>query len=202
MNLSITQLAKLSSILALAGCAASTPAPVLLALPPAVAISAPAAVVLTSAVPLLAVRRVGIPEYLQSRRVRYRADASTLAEWPNTYWAERIEIGVAREFNAALRTQLPNWGLCDATCGDQTPALSAQIDLVPMDYVRRLQHLQAKVRITLSSPGAQPRVLQAQELSYDLPAAADTPQAHAEALTELLRQVAASTAAMVIAQPR
>ena len=205
--LSITRLAQLGAALALAGCAASTPAPVLLALPPALAMGATSTAPSTApsasgAAPLLAVRRIGIPEYLTSRRVRYRADASTLAEWPNTFWAERIEIGVAREFNAALRARLPSWGLCDATCGDQLPALSVQVEMVPMDYVRRLQRLQAKARITLSSAGAQPGVLQAQEFTYDLPAAADTPQAHAEALTDLLNQVAASTAAMVSALPR
>ena len=92
----------------LAGCAASpSPTPVLLSLPPAVTAAAPVAVPAASTSPaLLAIRRVGIPEYLVARRVRYRADASTLAEWPNTYWAERIEIGVSREFVSALRPRV------------------------------------------------------------------------------------------------
>ena len=183
----------------LAACAASSPAPVLLTLPPvaqAVA-AAPAMPNASAASPLLAVRRINIPEYLVSRRVRYRADASTLAEWPNTYWAERIEIGVSREFMSALRAQLPNWSLCDTSCGDQVPALTLQVDLVPMDYLRSAQKLQARARITLSGAGVSPTVIQTQELAYDLPATADTAQAQAQTIATLLQQVAAATAPLI-----
>jgi uncharacterized lipoprotein YmbA len=190
--------------LAMSGCASSpSPAPILLSLPPAVASLASSAV--TEAPPaagagsprLLAIRRVGIPEYLVARRVRYRSDASTLAEWPNTYWAERIEIGVSREFMSALRQQLPGWELCESTCGDREPSLALQVDMVPMDFLRSAQQLQARARITVSSAGAAPRTLQATELTYALPAAADTAQAQAGAVTELLRRVAAATAPLV-----
>ena len=185
----------------LGACASSSPAPVLLTLPPAVAAVAvpPAA---AASAPLLAVRRVNIPEYLVARRVRYRADASTLAEWPNTYWAERVEIGISREFVSALRQQLPGWALCDTNCGDQPPALSLQVDLVPMDYLRASQKLQARARITLSIGAAVPKVLQTQELPYELSGAADSAQAHAQLIAELIRQVAAAAAPMVkSAQP-
>lgn len=182
----------------LAACASPSPAPVLLTLPPAVlpsvAAAAPGPV---ASAPWLAVRRVTLPEYLVARRVRYRADASTLAEWPNTFWAERIEIGVSREFVAALRQQLPGWALCDTGCGDQSPALSLQVDLVPLDYLRGAQKLQARARITVSGAGASPRTLQTQELAYELPASADTPQAQAQAMAALIQQVAASAAQLV-----
>ena len=183
----------------LAACAASSPAPVLLTLPPAAqtVATAPATPNATAASPLLAVRRVNIPEYLVSRRVRYRADASTLAEWPNTYWAERIEIGVSREFMSALRLQLPGWSLCDTSCGDQVPALTLQVDLMPMDYLRSAQKLQARARITLSGAGVSPKVIQTQELAYDLPASADTAQAQAQTIATLLQQVAAATAPLI-----
>ena len=194
---------KLASTLAvtalLAACAASSPAPVLLTLPPvaqAVA-AAPAAPSSTAAPPLLAVRRINIPEYLVARRVRYRADASTLAEWPNTYWAERIEIGVSREFMSALRAQLPGWSMCDTSCGDQVPALTLQVDLVPMDYLRSAQKLQARARITLSGAGVSPKVIQTQELAYDLPASADTAQAQAQTIATLIQQVAQATAPLI-----
>jgi uncharacterized lipoprotein YmbA len=184
---------------ALAGCAAAPLPPVLLTLPPAVtAMAPPAAPATTAAAPLLAIRRVHIPEYLVSRRVRFRADASTLAEWPNTYWAERIEIGVSREFVAALRQQLPGWALCDATCGDQPPSLALQVDLVPMDFIRSTRRLQARARVTVSSASASPRVLQTQELLYDLPADGDTPQAQAQAMTELIRQLAVAVGPLVV----
>ncbi len=182
----------------LAACAASSPAPVLLTLPPAALSTAGvAASSAATATPLLAVRRINIPEYLVSRRVRYRADASTLAEWPNTYWAERIEIGVSREFLSDLRAQLPGWSLCDTSCGDQVPALTLQVDLVPMDYLRSAQKLQARARITLSGAGVSPKVIQTQELAYDLPATADTAQAQAQTIATLIQQVAAATAPLI-----
>ena len=180
----------------LAACASPSPAPVLLTLPPAAATAAVAPVAAASA-PVLAVRRVNIPEYLVARRVRYRADASTLAEWPNTYWAERIEIGVSREFLAALRQQLPGWAFCDTNCGDQVPTLSLQVDLVPMDYLRASQKLQARARISVSSDTTVPRVLQTQEVPYELTASADTAQAQAQLIGELIRQVAQAAAPLV-----
>jgi uncharacterized lipoprotein YmbA len=186
----------------LAGCAASPSAPpVLLSLPPAVATSAPPAapaVSATAAPPLLAIRRVGIPEYLVARRVRYRADASTLAEWPNTFWAERIEIGVSRELVSALRQQLPGWAVCESNCGELQPAVALQVEMVPMDFVRSTHRLQARARITLSG-GSSAHVLSTEERVYDLPATADTPQAHAQAMTELIRQVAQAAAPLVLA---
>ena len=186
----------------LAACASPSPAPVLLTLPPNATPLASNTPGTPASAPLLAVRRVNIPEYLVARRVRYRADASLLAEWPNTFWAERIEIGVSREFVSAMRQQLPGWALCDTSCGDALPALSLQVDLVPMDYVRSTGRLQARARIVLSSGSVPPRELKSQETSYDLPAGGDTAQAHAQAISELIRQVAQAAAPMVSSAPR
>ncbi|HZT55589.1 MAG TPA: ABC-type transport auxiliary lipoprotein family protein [Burkholderiaceae bacterium] len=182
----------------LAACAASSPAPVLLTLPP-VALPVPTAASsgTPAAAPLLAVRRVNIPEYLVARRVRYRADAATLAEWPNTYWAERIEIGVSREFVAALRAQLPGWSICDTNCGDQVPTLTLQVSLLPMDYLRSGQMLHAHARIALSGAGVPAKLLDTQALSVDIASNADTAQGHAQAITTLIEQVAAAAAPMV-----
>ncbi len=189
----------------LTACAAAPPRPVLLTLPPAGSpLSASAAPLPASAAstPLLAVRRVVIPEYLVSRRVRYRADASTLAEWPNTYWAERIEIGVSREFVSALRQQLPGWSVCDANCGDQRPALALQVELVPLDYLRGERMLQSRARLTLSAGGAPPEVLRTEEMTYQVPGDADTAQGQAQAMAKLIGQVSAAAAPMIrAAQP-
>jgi uncharacterized lipoprotein YmbA len=195
MNASKSWVALLASLLA--ACASPAPAPVLLTLPPAGLSPIAATPGASASAPLFAVRRVNIPEYLVARRVRYRADASTLAEWPNTYWAERIEIGVSREFVAALRQQLPGWALCDTNCGEQSPALSLQVDLLPLDYLRSTQKLQARARITVSGAGAAPKTLQTQELAFELPASADTPQAQAQAMAALIQQVAASAAPLI-----
>ena len=200
MNL-LLKLAPLASIglaALLAACASPSPAPVLLTLPP-VLMPAPtnAAPATPAAAPLLAVRRINIPEYLVARRVRYRTDAATLAEWPNTYWAERIEIGVSREFVSALRQQLPGWSMCDTNCGDQVPALTLQVNLVPMDYLRSAQKLQGRARITLSGAGVSGKVIDTKELSVDIPATADTAQGHAQAIATLIEKVAAETAPMI-----
>jgi uncharacterized lipoprotein YmbA len=200
MNLPNARIASMLLAGLLAACASPSPAPVLLTLP-ATATASPGAAAESpgagASAPLLAVRRVNIPEYLVARRVRYRADASTLAEWPNTYWAERIEIGVSREFVAALRTHLPGWSLCDTNCGDESPTLSLQVDLVPLDYLRGTRKLQARARIVVSGTGAAPKALQAQEVAYELPGHADTPQAQAQAMAMLIQQVAAAAAPLV-----
>jgi uncharacterized lipoprotein YmbA len=196
MNLLIQRAAPLLATTLLAACASPSPAPVLLTLPPAVAAAmvAPAA---AASAPVLAVRRVHIPEYLVARRVRYRADASTLAEWPNTYWAERIEIGVSREFVSALRQQLPGWSLCDTNCGDQIPTLALEVELVPLDYLRAPQKLLARARITVSSGAVVPQILQTREIPYELTGGGDTAQAQAQAIAELVRQVAQAAAPLV-----
>ncbi len=201
MNLPHRFAAPLLTACVLAACASSTPAPVLLTLPPALAtaptptgnLSASAA----APAPVLAVRRLNLPEYLVARRVRYRADASTLAEWPNTYWAERIEIGMSREFAAALRRQLPGWTLCNGQCGDLTPQLSLQIDFAPLDFVRATQKLQARARMTVSDGGAPPKVLRTAEAGFDIAAGGDTAQAQAQAMAELVRQAALVAAPLV-----
>ena len=193
-----------ASAASLSGCS-STPsaAPVLLTRPSAQAgaVASNSADAAASAAapnqPLLAVRRIAIPEYLVARRVRYRADPSTLAEWPNTYWAERIEVGVSREFISALRAQLPGWSLCENNCGDRSPTLAVQVEMVPMDYLRSAQKLQARARVVVSSAGSNPRVLQTQETSYELSASADTAQGQAQAVADLIRQVAGATATAV-----
>jgi len=196
----------LSAAALLSGCTTSSPtAPLLLTLPSVPLVAKPMSdaqrspdaglpntAPTTPTTPLLAIRRVDIPEYMVARRVRYRTDTSTLAEWPNTYWAERIEIGVSRAFGAALRQELPDWALCDTTCADQRPTLALQVELTPMDYLRSARQLQARARITISSTGATPRVLRTEDLSFELTASADTPQAQAQAIASLIQKVAAA----------
>jgi uncharacterized lipoprotein YmbA len=182
----------------LIGCAAQSPAPVLLTLPPATtAAASPSVPDAAGSAPLLIVRRVNIPEYLVARRVRYRTDSSTLAEWPNTYWAERIEIGVSREFISALRQQLPGWALCEGSCGDQVPALTLAVDLQQLDYLRATQKLQASARIAVTGPGASSKTLQSQYLTYELAASGDTAQAQAQTMAQLIQQLASSAATLI-----
>ncbi len=190
-------LVTMTAAVLLAACASPAPPRVLLTLPSAVAIGAPAAAPAASSAPVLVVRRVSLPEYLVSRRVRYRADPSTLAEWPNTYWAERIEVGVSRAFVAALEQQLPGWNLCTAHCAEAPAALVLQLDLAPMDYLRSAHELRARARITLSRPGPSLHMLETRELPYIVVTTADSPQGQAQAMTQLIREVAHAAGAMV-----
>ena len=190
-----------AALAALLAACASAPPPMLLTLPPAVPSAAAAAPVAPGTPRVLAAGRPEIPEYLVARRVRYRAEASTLGEWPDAFWAERIEVGVGREFNAALRERLPGWRLCEANCSEQSPAASLQVMLTRMDYVRGERRLKANARIMLWSTERVPRLLQGGEFGYDIGGDADTPQSQAATVTELLRRVAADAAASVAKVP-
>jgi uncharacterized lipoprotein YmbA len=194
--------AALSLAALIAGCASPTPPPVLLALP-ALAGATPTAAGSAGVPPrVLALRRVAIPEYLVARRVRYRADASTLAEWPHTFWAERIEVAVMREFAAALRQRLPGWTVCEAACADLAPELNLQVDLAPLDYLRGARRLDARARMVLATAGAVPRTLDARELAFSIAVAADGAPGQAQALSELLGALAQQVAPLVQAAPR
>jgi uncharacterized lipoprotein YmbA len=191
-----------AALIAMLAACASAPPPVLLTLPPgATAVPSAVAPAAPVAVRVLAVSRPEIPEYLLARRVRYRAEASTLGEWPDTFWAERIEIGVAREFTAALRERLPGWRLCEASCSEQSPAASLQVVLTRMDYLRSERRLKATVRISVWRTERAQVPLRGGEFSFDIPGDADTPQSQARASTELLRRVAAEAATLVAAAP-
>ena len=194
----------LAAALALGACAAPRPPATLLTLPPSVPLASSPAAPLDARAPTLALRRVGLPEYLLARRVRYRADAATLADWPDTYWAERIEVAASREFSAALRAALPGWSICEADCAERTPVLALQVELGALDAVRPARRLQARARWVVSTvgTGSATTAQLTQEQGFDLPMAADTPQAQAQAMTELLRQLAQASAAAVVSARR
>jgi uncharacterized lipoprotein YmbA len=205
--------AALSLSAVLWGCASSAPpAATLLALPtlgePAAGATAAAPDPAAPERPVLVVRRLQLPEYLLARRVRYRAGDTTVDDWPGTFWAERIEVGMTRELSAALRARLPGWTLCNAACnggdGSATPApalrsRTLQLEFAPLDYRRDRRELIAVVRGTLGAPdGAPPQRV---ERRYVLQAGADTPQAHAAVLGELLQRVAADVAPLATVAP-
>ena len=186
----------------LSGCA-STPAPTLLTLPaavaarPATANPALSPVVQPAPMPVLALSRVDAPEYIVSRRVRYRTDSSTLAEWPDTYWAERIEVSLSRELVAALRQQLPGWSICEANCAEASPAAAMRVVLNRMDYTRGDRTLRANVRIVVTTADLIPRGLHDRELSYEIAGGADSAQAQARAYADLLARVAVDASSLV-----
>jgi uncharacterized lipoprotein YmbA len=188
-----------AAAVAFAGCTTTSP-PLLLTLPRMEGAAAATSPSMPSP-RVLAVRRLVLPEYLLARRVRYRADDSTLAEWPDAYWSERIEVAVTRELHGALRRHLPGWTLCEGSCGERSPALSLEVQWERMDFVRSARRLDARARLLLWDGQRPPRLAWTQDLVSAIPADADTPQAHARALTVLLDQVAAEAARTVMSLP-
>lgn len=185
------------SLTALAGCASAPPS-VLLSLPAASATSAATVRTVTPSMQVLAVGRIEVPEYLVSRRVRYKIDSSTVGEWPETYWAERIEIGMARQFNAALQKRLPDWRVCEANCTPQGATMSLQLAIVQLDYVRSEKRLVGKVVMHLEDTGSARQVLRGEERDYQVAATGDTAQAQAQALTDLLGEIANDAATLSV----
>jgi uncharacterized lipoprotein YmbA len=145
----------------------------------------------------LAIARLDIPEYLVSRRVRYRTDGSTLAEWPDTFWAERIEVGMSREFASALRARLPGWRLCESQCAEWSPVAGLRVVIDRMDYSRVQRQLKASARVAVVRHDTDARSVNSQRLDYEVKAEADTPQAQAQAYADLLDRLATDAAAAV-----
>lgn len=194
----------------LAGCASAPPSATLLALPslgaPGAAGTAGAAVAAVppdaaaGAAPVLIVRRPVLPEYLLARRVRFRVGDTVVDDWPGVFWAERIEVALTRELTAALRAQLPGWTLCEGECtagGVEPRAQTLRLEFAPLDYRRDRRELFTEVRAVLQDANGTLR--QRTERRYTLQASADTPQAHAAVLGELLRRVAGDVAPVVAA---
>lgn len=191
----------ITAVMSLGACASSDPPPLLLTLPSSALQAAPAAAPPASAPRTLVLQRVGLPEYLLSRRVRFRDSASSLADWPHTWWAERIEIGVTREMTAALRARLPGWRVCESTCADDSrDQVRLHIDFQALDFVRAggSAKLQA---VALAHAMRGDTTLWRAEQRLALDAAADTPRAHASAISDALRSVADTLAARVRETP-
>lgn len=186
-----------AAALLLSACAGPVKSPLLLTLPApagaAAAVSAAPALPGASA-PVLVLRRVGLPEYLLSHRVRYRDAASTLAEWPDTVWAERIEVGVTRALSDALRRRLPGWTVCEGACADGASGTAVlRVDLMPLDLLRPQHRLQGTARASVAV-GTETRPRWSLTQALDVPAAADTPQGHATALAQALDELASAVA--------
>lgn len=135
---------------------------------------------------VIALRRVELPEYLLSRHVRYRDGSSTLAEWPDAVWAERLEIGVTRELAAALRQRLPGSTVCEGSCDGTSAGATLRVELSALDFRRAPGRLQVSGAGQFSRAGATSWTM----LSFEQPAAGDTPQAHVEAIGTALGRVA------------
>ncbi|UZG44730.1 PqiC family protein [Caldimonas thermodepolymerans] len=187
------RLAACAALLALLGaCAGPRPAATLLTLPP----TPPAAAMPTMAPgPVVVVRRIALPEYLQSRRVRYRSGSSTLEEWPHVAWAERIDVGASRHLVAGLRAALPGWVVCESDCPSGPDERLLKVELASFDYDRAARTVHGEARISIAAPAAPQRLLRTAVHREALAVGADTPEGQAQAMAQLLQQVARAAAA-------
>lgn len=194
-----THLARLACAMALAGLLAacsSAPPPRFITLPASEAplAASPAASAGGIAGPVLVVRRVGVPEYLDVSAVRFRAEDSTLGEWPNTTWAERPAVALTRELVARLRVALPGWTVCDGACPGGLSGWVLQAEWGPLDYQRDSKQLRAELRYTVTTADASTAPRSAVK-RLSLPVSPDSASGQARALAAVVDDAARTIAA-------
>jgi uncharacterized lipoprotein YmbA len=197
----------LSALGALSACS-SLPPPTLLSLPlPSEPAPAATTSVLAKAVPpassassaaaakFLIVRRVNVPEYLQTDAVRYRAADNTLAEWPGTAWAERLEVGLTGHLVLQLRQALPpGWSVCDAHCPAWPNGLVLVVDISPLDYVRPAGQLRADVHWRVMDASGAPKLVSSGGSALTEAVTPDSPVGQATAMSKVLGNIALEVA--------
>ncbi len=120
------RVAALALLPVLACCAA--PQPRLFLLSNNVALPPPPAT--ATARPLLVVRTVVLPEYLDRRAVIYRSSDAELKRFDDVIWAERPGESVTRWVAQQLAADLPDYAVEAFTVhGDKSPGLALNIDL-------------------------------------------------------------------------
>lgn len=187
------------------GACASAPPPRLLSLPlpPASATQKDAPAPAASRPPaqgVLAVRRVNLPEYLHSDKVRFRAADSLLAEWPDVVWAERLDSSMTEQLVLRLRAALPQWHVCERACPATPASATLTVDLTPLDYVRRTGALQAFARWQLWRRPIKARdeaTAISGERGLHVPVTPDSAEGQATAMAHVLDEVAQGIAADV-----
>ena len=177
----------------LSGCAGRSPAVMLLSLP----LDAPMASTPTappSSAPTVVVRRVQIPEYLQSIQVRYRSSAQTLAEWPSTRWAERLEVSLTRHLSQQLNARLPAGSACDTSCNGSTPTYTLQVSYGVLDHVRSQGLMQAQVSWVLTPTAGNTQAPKTGQLTLSESVQSDDAPGQAAAMAKLNAQLASQIA--------
>lgn len=173
----------------LSGCGHRPHGLTLLALPidqPDTHVAAPTtALASTSATGPIVLRRVHIPEYLQSNHVRFRNSAETLSEWPDTRWAERLEVSLTRHLHKQLGSLLPAGVLCDTHCPDTASAATLQVNYQTLDYLRPRGLLQAQVSWSLTPPPGTTLPARQGHFSLSEPVSIDSAAGQAAAMARL-----------------
>lgn len=196
----------------LAACAGKPVSPTLVALPPVAGGAHSSSLGMTPGTtappegaggPVLVLRRLAIPEYLQTRAVRYRMDDTRLAAWPQAAWAERLEVALTRSLAQSLRVALPGWTVCDTSCGDVRATHTLSLELPVLDYYAGSAgptRLDLQARWVLANAATLPPVagtwsastpgVAASAVSGDTVPAQAQAQAYGQALADLARALA------------
>jgi uncharacterized lipoprotein YmbA len=185
--------------LLLNACAAPAPVRTLIAVasPTAAPLAAPASAASTqmqvqapTPMPVkLVLRPVLIPEYMQTQRLRYRPDPSTVREYPNAIWAERLEVGLTRALGDALHQQAPDWRICLQACETtSTPSSRVlRVEFTALDAWTQHNLLTAHAKWTWTAPKSENPTTQ--EADFQIPLETDTPAALGNAMGVLARQL-------------
>lgn len=138
----------------------------------------------------IVLRRVHIPEYLQSNHVRFRTSAETLSEWPDTRWAERLEVSLTRHLRLQLGSLWPAGVLCDTHCPDSARTASLQVNYQTLDYLRPRGVMQAQVSWSLTPPSGATLAARQGRFSLSEPVSTDNAAGQAAAMARLNAQLA------------
>lgn len=144
----------------------------------------------TPATASIVLRRVHIPEYLQSNHVRFRDSAETLSEWPDTRWAERLEVSLTRHLRQHLSSLWPEGVLCDTHCPDTARAASLQVNYQTLDHLRPRGLMQAHVSWSLTPPAGAPLAVRQGRFSLSEPVSTDNAAGQAAAMARLNARLA------------
>ncbi len=80
--------------------------------------------------PMLVVRTVAIPEYLDRRSIIYRSSDSELKRFPEQVWAERLGESVTRWMALQLAADLPGYEVqAFGAASEKAPALALNMEL-------------------------------------------------------------------------
>lgn len=113
-------------LLALLGACATAPQRLMLLSNDVVVPPAPAAVQR----PMLVVRTVAMPEYLDRRSIIYRSSDSELKRFPEQVWAERLGESVTRWMALQLAADLPGYEVeAFGAASEKSPALALNMEL-------------------------------------------------------------------------
>jgi uncharacterized lipoprotein YmbA len=117
-----------AALLALLGACASGPPPRLISLNNDTAVPPDSG---NERRPLLVVRTVSVPEYLDRRALVYRSTQSELQRFPDSAWAERLDQSVTRWIAVQLAADLPHQEVRAFTAaGGETPAVALNLELL------------------------------------------------------------------------